>query len=210
MLLWSSLTYTSNKNSDFFSGLTINRYLQEFIFYWWLHNLWIMQYPIIRIFLNFCIGFSCPLQVEILYHNTLPDLIVLVFVLAAPNLWTAVFLHLIVLKIGSKNSLRLSSLYVLMCLQIFTVVNKPFNSWYHGYFQGDLILVLFATFTIIFVQSFNIFHSSTFIKRTVSQWLVNSNGDHIFLQLIWLAYSSNNNTLLLKWFNWNNCFNILC
>ena len=64
-----------------------------------MHNLGIIQNPTVNIFFNLLADFLCNCLFGILDYKMLPDLIAFRLDLAAPNLWTAVFLNIILQKI---------------------------------------------------------------------------------------------------------------
>ena len=60
-----------------------------------------------------------------------------------------------------------------------TVVGKTFRIGDHECLRNELIRLLVVTFARIFVQILNILQATMFINRTVSQLLVNPNGDNM-------------------------------
>ena len=86
-------------------------------------------------------------------YNTLPVLIALRSVLAAPNLQTAVFcLEFNSSENYSNNFLRLAYLFILFFGIYCTIFSKPFRSDDYSCFQDGLILLLVVTFTSRFVH----------------------------------------------------------
>ena len=131
--------------------------------------------------------FVCSTLFGIIYHIMFPVLINSYFDLLAPNLWRAVFVwHSIALKTNPKNSVQLDSFYFMVFRHSLDWCKYELQDWRPWTIKGWNYTAVDSQIYQQICTICTIFQISMFIQRTVPQKWVNSNGNHMLFQLIWL------------------------